>query len=99
MSRKVKSKSPKVVVNPQKKKGLTTSVHIRFSGQDIEYIRHLEETKGWDRSKAIRYMVRAVGKTLETGEITDMKFFDKDPKTKIIKVPHGTKRVLIELEE
>gem|GEM_PF-4214409 len=92
-------KSPKVVVNPQKKKGLTTSVHIRFSDQDIEYIRYLEETKGWDRSKAIRYMVRAVGKTLETGEITGMKFFNKDPKTKIIKVKPGTKRVLIQLEE
>jgi len=44
-------------------------------------------------------MVRAVGKTLETGEITGMKFFNKDPKTKIIKVKPGTKRVLIQLEE
>ena len=81
------------------KKGLTTSVHIRLSDQDVEYIRYLEETEGLDRSKAIREMVRRVGKTLETGEITGMKFFDNNPKTKVVKVPRGTKKIIIQLDE
>lgn len=81
------------------RKGLCRKVHIRLSEEDVGYINFLMKKKGWDRSKAIRHMVREVGKALMEGRAYGLKFYEDDAETKVVKVPQGTQRVILEFEE
>lgn len=83
----------------KQKKGLCRRVHIRLSEEDVGYVDYLMEEKGWDRSKAIRHMVREVGKALIEGRAYGLKFHEDDAETKVVKVPQGTQRVILEFQE
>lgn len=83
----------------KQKKGLCRRVHIRLSEEDVGYVNYLMREKGWDRSKAVRHMVREVGKALVEGRAYGLRFYEDDPETKVLKVPRGTQRVILEFQE
>ena len=48
---------------------MSRQVSIRFGREDLAIIKRLEDEKGWDRSKAVRHVVRLIGTLLQQGKI------------------------------
>ena len=47
-------------------------VSIRFGKEDLQIIKELMEKKGWDRSRAIRHIIRLIGVILQRGKLSDI---------------------------
>ena len=56
----------------RRRKKLSRKVSIRFGKEDMEIIKRLETEKGWDRSRAVRHVIRLVGAILEQGRLEDI---------------------------
>lgn len=50
---------------------LGRQINIRMSKKDVEILEGLMKKKGWDRSKAARYMIRMYGKILMSGRVEE----------------------------
>jgi len=78
-------------------------VSITLGDEDIKLLEELTKKKGWDRSRAMRFMLRRVGKILLYSDIVKYEEAEEEanePESDVyvVDVPRGKRRILLRLE-